>query len=156
MSIHGAIETGDESEIDTREWRIRRFHEDQKCKVLVANPAACGEGISLHKVCHYALYLDRTFNAAHYLQSVDRIHRLGLPQNIDTEIEILEAYDTIDFIVDNRLKAKIQSMGEVLDDPDLRALAYDPEDIIEELPGGIDKTDLLDIQKHLGGNAYNY
>jgi len=151
VSIHGSIETGDETEIDTREWRIRRFHEDQGCKVLIANPAACGEGISLHKVCHYALYLDRTFNAAHFLQSVDRIHRLGLPSSTITEVEILLADDTIDFVVDSRLKDKIQAMGEVLDDSDLRALAYDPEDIIEELPGGIDNTDLFELHRHIGG-----
>lgn len=150
VSIHGQIETGDESENDTREWRIRRFHEDPDCRVLVANPAACGEGISLHKICHYALYLDRTFNAAHYLQSVDRIHRLGLPSNAVTEVEILQADDTIDYVVDSRLKDKIIAMGEVLDDSDLCALAYDPEDIIEELPGGIDKADVKEIQKHLG------
>jgi hypothetical protein len=31
----------------------------------------------LHKVCQNAIYVDRTFNAAHFLQSEDRIHRLG-------------------------------------------------------------------------------
>lgn len=149
VSIYGAIETGDENEAHTREGRIRRFHEDPDCKVMIANPAACGEGISLHKICHNAIYLDRTFNAAHYLQSIDRIHRLGLSPEVDTEIEIISANDTIDEVINNRLKNKILTMGKVLDDFDLGALAYDPEDIVEEIPGGIDISDLDEIKIHI-------
>ena len=149
VSIYGGIDTGDENDIETREGRIRRFHEDVNCKVLVANPAACGEGISLHKVCHYAIYLDRTFNAAHYLQSMDRIHRLGLSHNVTTEVEILLADDTIDDVVESRLTDKIRTMGKVLDDHDLRTLAYDSEDVIEDIVGGIDKEDISEIKNHL-------
>lgn len=151
VSIYGAIETGNENEIETREWRIRRFHDDPDCQVLIGNPAACGEGISLHKVCHYALYVDRTFNAAHYLQSVDRIHRLGLPPDVVTEVEILRASDTIDIVVENRLGDKIRTMGKVLDDPDLCTMAYDPEDIIEDIPAGMDKRDIHEIRRYLMG-----
>jgi len=150
VSIYGEIETGDEQEAQTREWRIRKFHDDPDCKVLIGNPAACGEGISLHKVSHYAIYLDRTFNAAHYLQSLDRIHRLGLPRNVKTNIELVEAVGTIDSIVDKRLRKKIFKMSAVLDDFDLRTLAYDPEDISGEIEGGIDRNDVQEIVKHLG------
>jgi SNF2 family DNA or RNA helicase len=153
VSIYGDIETGDENESYTREGRIRRFHEDPNCMVMIANPAACGEGISLHKICHTALYLDRTFNAAHYLQSVDRIHRLGLPSNITTNVEILLAEDTIDDTVVTRLGNKIAAMSAVLEDADLRTLAYDPEDIIGDVPGGIDKDDFNEIKKHLEGKT---
>ena len=45
--------------------------------VLVANYASCAEGISLHHVCHNAIYIDRSFQADQYLQSIDRICRLG-------------------------------------------------------------------------------
>ncbi|MBX2990224.1 MAG: DEAD/DEAH box helicase [Bacteroidetes bacterium] len=153
VSIHGGVDTGSELELESREGRIRRFHVDSECKVLIANPAACGEGISLHRVCHHALYLDRTFNAAHYLQSVDRIHRLGLPPGVITHVEILQAHDTIDQVVDNRLKEKIAAMAQVLDDPDLRALAYDPEDVVEDMPAGIDTRDIAEIQNHILSGA---
>jgi SNF2 family DNA or RNA helicase len=116
---------------------------------MIANPAACGEGISLHKACHHAIYLDRTFNAAHYLQSVDRIHRLGLSQDEVTRIDILEAKDTIDSRVANRLKAKIDSMSLILNDPGLAALAYDPLDVVEEFPAGIQPEDVEQIMDHL-------
>ena len=57
---------------------IKKFKDkDSDCKVLVANYASCAEGISLHHVCHDAIYIDRSFQADQYLQSIDRICRLG-------------------------------------------------------------------------------
>ena len=104
--LSGQVATGDIDDDDTREGRIRKFHEDDGCKIMIANPAACGEGISLHHVCHHAIYLDRTFNAAHFLQSVDRIHRLGLPADQVTTVEVVEAVGTIDQTVALRLKKR--------------------------------------------------
>ncbi len=69
--IYGAVSAGDEEDISTREGQIKKFHFDFTCKVLIANPQACGEGISLHKICHNAIYLDRNFNDSHYLQSIN-------------------------------------------------------------------------------------
>src|SRR5690606_29748154 len=45
--------------------------------ILIANPAACAESISLHKTCYDAIYYDLSYNSAQYLQSLDRIHRVG-------------------------------------------------------------------------------
>ncbi|KJV30050.1 DEAD/DEAH box helicase [Luteibacter yeojuensis] len=118
--IHGGVGTGDDEDDDTREGKIRRFKEDGNTMVLVANPAAASEGISLHSVCHHAIYLDRSFNAAHYLQSEDRIHRFGLPKDQLTTVEIVECESSIDETVDIRLRAKIGRMAEVLNDPGLR------------------------------------
>lgn len=146
--LHGSVQTGAAEDPDTREGRIRQFHEDEDCRVMIANPAACGEGISLHKACHYAIYVDRTFNAAHYLQSVDRIHRLGLPDDQETKIDILEARWTIDSRVARRLSAKIEAMSTILNDPGLAALAYDPEDVMEEFPGGIQAEDVEEVVDH--------
>ena len=50
--------------------------------ILIGNPKKGGEGISLHYNCHNAIYLDRTYNAAEYLQSRDRIHRIGMPSDV--------------------------------------------------------------------------
>jgi len=147
--IYGAIATGADEDADTREGRIRRFHSDPACRVMIANPAACGEGISLHKACHHAIYVDRTFNAAHYLQSIDRIHRLGLGEGVATRIDILEAQDTIDSRVASRLKAKIDAMSLILNDPGLSALAYDPLDVVEEFPAGIQPEDVEQIVDHI-------
>lgn len=148
VSIYGAITTGSDEDETKREGRIKKFHEDQNCRIMIANPQACGEGISLHKVCHYAIYLDRNFNSAHFLQSIDRIHRLGLSPDIETNIEILVAQDTIDEVLIKRLNDKILAMGKILDDTYLKTLAYDPADI-ELTDTGIDINDLKEIKEHL-------
>lgn len=147
--LFGGVATGEEEDPETREGRIRRFHDDPSCQVMIANPAACGEAISLHQACHYAIYVDRTFNAAHYLQSIDRIHRLGLAAAQVTTVEVLEAEWTIDGRVARRLKTKIKAMSQILDDPGLRALAYDPEDIVEEFPAGLEPQDVEEVVDHL-------
>ena len=95
--------------------------------VLVANPAAAGEGISLHKECHRSIYIDRTFNAAHFLQSRDRIHRLGLPKNTQVKETILVHENQIDLKVEQNLKEKLDLMENVLNDfsinPSLKILS---------------------------------
>ncbi|WP_257667286.1 DEAD/DEAH box helicase [Parapedobacter tibetensis] len=147
--IYGEVPSGSEEDEKTREYQIREFHENPECKVMIANPQACGEGISLHKVCHYAIYLDRNFNAAFFLQSIDRIHRLGLEKGIVTKIEILITENTIDEVLIDRLNDKIKAMGNVLEDPYLSSLAYDPADISIEDEVGIDSVDFEVIKKHI-------
>jgi hypothetical protein len=115
--------------------------------VMVANPAAAGEGISLHKVCLNAIYVDRTFNAAHFLQSIDRIHRLGLADDEHPHVQILLSEDTIDEGVDARLTSKIQSMLAALNDETIypNPIVFDEE---EEL-GTMDRGDLDELRDHL-------
>lgn len=149
--IYGAVPTGEADDVSSREGRIRRFHEDESCRVMIANPAAAGEGISLHRSCQYAIYLDRTFNAAHYMQSVDRIHRLGSDRQ--ARVEVLQASGTIDVRIQSRLSLKIMAMAQILNDEGLRALAYDPEDVDEEFEGGVDLDDVEEIIDHLSGDG---
>lgn len=54
---------------------------DGDTQVLVSNPATLGESISLHQTVHDAIYFEYNFNLTFMLQSRDRIHRLGLPEN---------------------------------------------------------------------------
>jgi len=130
--IHGGVSVGSDED-DTRERRIKQFHEDASKFVLVANPAAAGEAISLHTVCHNAIYVDRTYNAAQFLQSEDRIHRVGLPKDTVTEVEILTAPNTVDESVNRRLIQKVSTMSRVLNDPGLHIDPNyeDPEDDAE-------------------------
>ena len=89
FQVDGRVPTSDDplqdffgsitSEDDTRERRIEQFLKIDGPAALVTNPATSSESISLHKACHNAIYLDRTYDAALFFQSIDRIHRLGLP-----------------------------------------------------------------------------
>lgn len=145
--IHGGVDAGSEEDADTREAKIKRFHDDPNAFVLVANPAAAGEGISLHTVCHDAIYLDRNYNAAQFLQSVDRIHRLGLDKAITTTVEILYCPDSVDESVTRRINFKINKMAEVLNDNSLRVeLEYADEEMVED---ELSLDDISDFVKHL-------
>lgn len=147
-SIHGGVPTGPDDDLSFREGRIKQFKTDAGCRVLVANPAACGEGISLHKEAHHAVYFDRSFNAAHFLQSIDRIHRRGLPEGTETFIDILCLNGTIEEAVRNRLSEKIKLLQQLLDDEDLSAMVFDPEDIElfgeDEVVSASDLTAVID------------
>ncbi len=150
--IYGGVPAKSDDDENSRESRIRKFHFDKTCRLLIANPQACGEGISLHTVCHHAIYLDRSFNAAHYLQSIDRIHRLGLDPCVDTTIEIMVSEDTIDDVVIRRLNEKILAMGQILDDRYLQTLVYDPADILASQEDGIDGKDFDEIKRHVNSH----
>lgn len=119
--IHGGVpsENADGTGGITREAELRRFRRDPDCFVMLANPAACGEGISLHHECHHAIYLDRTFNAGQFLQSQDRIHRLGLADNVTTQFTLLQSEGSIDDSVSARLEDKVRALSHLMDDPGL-------------------------------------
>lgn len=152
--IHGGVDAGDEDDDGTREGKIKAFHDDDNVMVMVANPAAAGEGVSLHRVCHYGIYLDRTFNAAHYLQSEDRIHRFGLPPDQDTFIEIVECEGSVDETVRERLGFKIGRMAEALEDSSLRPdpIPLDPSDIedYDEYSTGLAPDDIQALLRDFG------
>lgn len=144
LSLHGGIPTGSASSTEFREGRIAKFESDEECRIIIANPAACGEGISLHKAAHNAIYFDRSFNAAHFLQSIDRIHRRGLPEEVETNVHILYLEETIESAVRDRLDQKVGRMQKLLDDPDLSAMVFDPEDV--ERLGLDDSFDYSDLE----------
>ncbi|MCK1817473.1 DEAD/DEAH box helicase [Streptomyces sp. XM4011] len=130
-----------------RDEEIRRFREDPGCMVLLANPATLGEGISLHRDCHDAVYVDRDFMAGRFLQSLDRIHRLGLDPDTETRVTVLAVRDTIDEVVQVRLEQKLEFMGRILDDPAVQQLA----DLQEEpsVAAGLAPSDVESLLQHL-------
>ncbi|CAN5715501.1 hypothetical protein BH11PAT2_BH11PAT2_09140 [soil metagenome] len=55
---------------------VKRFQTDESVRICVANPAAAGAGVTLHAASD-AVYISHSNQAAHFLQSLDRIHRRG-------------------------------------------------------------------------------
>lgn len=97
------------------------------------------------------VYIDRSYNAGLYLQSLDRIHRLGLPPEQVTTAYILQSEGTIDTRVANRLELKIARLGDYLNDDGLSQASLpngDGDDPPESLLG-IDNLDLNDLFEHL-------
>ena len=106
----------DEEYSRTREAIVKEFHNPESSfKVLIANPFAVSESISLHRACHNAIYLERSFNAAHFLQSKDRIHRYGLKEGVETHYYYLVSADSVDNTVHTRLQVKEQRLLEIIE-----------------------------------------
>jgi SNF2 family DNA or RNA helicase len=84
--------------------------------ILIANPAACAESISLHKTCHNAIYYDLTYNCAQYLQSLDRIHRVGGSETVEANYFFLQYENTIDQDILSNLRRKADRMSKIIDE----------------------------------------
>lgn len=104
--------------------------------VVIANPFSVAESISLHKGCHNAIYLERDYNCSNFLQSKDRIHRVGLPENQLTRYYYIISNDSIDEVISDSLATKIQRMNEIINDeiPLLKIINDDDEtDLVKSL-----------------------
>ena len=108
---------------EEREQIIIDFHNNPDLSVIIANPHAVGESISLHKACHNALYLEQGYNAGVYMQSKDRIHRVGLNDNDATNYYYFHAADSIDSIAYNRVMQKERRMLELIESEEIPLLA---------------------------------
>jgi SNF2 family DNA or RNA helicase len=122
----------DSTEPGNRDDIIKKFKEDDEPQILVTSAASLGESVSLHKnskgetVCNHAIYLDRNFNGAQYMQSMDRIHRIGMKPDAQVEYHIILAKNTIDEVINARLDSKWRDMLVALDDDMLDGLNIDP------------------------------
>ena len=105
-------------------------------QVLLTNPHTLAESVSLHSVCHDALYFEYSYNLVHLLQSKDRIHRLGLSEDQYTQYYFLQTgYETedgewsMDGAIYERLVEKERIMLKAIDSNMLEAMPTDEEDL---------------------------
>ncbi len=101
------------NDIEERREAVRRFQEDDQTMLFVGNPAAAGAGLTLHRA-RVAIYESMSNQAAHYLQSLDRIHRRG--QRREVEVIVLLADSTIEVNEYQRLLGKERSAQDLLGD----------------------------------------
>lgn len=130
---------------DERQDIINRYRHGE-FPVLITNPQTLAESVSLHSVCHDAVYIEYSYNLVHLLQSKDRIHRLGLSEGQYTQYRFLmEYYDfqgqevSFDRAIYDRLQDKEQLMLDAIDDDVLEETTSTEEDlqmIFDEVFGG--------------------
>lgn len=102
--------------------------------ILIANPAACSESISLHKTCHKAIYYDLSYNCAQYLQSLDRIHRVGGSEKVDVNYYFLQYKNTIDSDILQNVRSKANRMYSIIEDgTDIYSLDMFADETIDEV-----------------------
>ncbi|MCT4642659.1 MAG: DEAD/DEAH box helicase [Bacteriovoracaceae bacterium] len=94
---------------------VTKFQENENYNLIIANPAAAGAGVTLHSA-RSAIYESMSNQTAHFLQSLDRIHRRGQSKEVDYYF----------LITSNSLeKRNIDVLLRKLDDS--KALLSDPE-----------------------------
>ncbi len=105
-------------------------------QVLLTNPHTLAESVSLHSICHDAVYYEYSYNLVHLLQSKDRIHRLGLPAGQYTQYyymglnyEVEGNAWSMDRQVYDRLAEKEQTMLDAIDNHVLETLPSSQEDL---------------------------
>ena len=172
--IHGEISRNNLVE-ENRDKSIKKFKDDPDPCVLIATPPSLSESVSLHinenrkRVCNHAIYLDRNYNAAQYVQSMDRIHRVGMDLSDDSSFSIefedlgvkkerkfkrnqiyyhfIIANNTIDETIHDRLEQKFRSMNEALNDDWPQTLDYDGNSV--NISNNSAKNDLISLVTHL-------
>jgi SNF2 family DNA or RNA helicase len=74
---HGLVRIdGTVSSSQERTKMVKAFQNDPNVRIFIGNPGAAGAGITLHAASE-CVYVSFSNQAAHYLQSLDRIHRIG-------------------------------------------------------------------------------
>ena len=97
LIIYGDVPIKDRAQV------VKDFQDVDRYKILIANPSAAREGLTLTKA-NNAIYLDRNFNLVDYLQSQDRIHRISQEKNCN--IYKLITKNSIDEYVDKVIEVK--------------------------------------------------
>jgi SNF2 family DNA or RNA helicase len=134
LKVYGGVPAFDEEsdpDFENRERNIRDFKTLSVAErpVLIANPAACAESVSLHRICHHAIYLERTFNCGQFLQSMDRIHRVGMPRHVRPVYHIPLIECAVEQILDRRLRDRQRVLYHVLND-DMAVLGFEDESFL--------------------------
>lgn len=114
-----------------RKEEMRRFAEDESCRVFVGSLQAAGLGIDLTAASTVILY-DRWWNAARENQAIDRVHRIG--QKWAVQVYKLISKGTIEEKIDQIITKKSKLMEEIIpvdDEAEIKTLSR--EELIDIL-----------------------
>ena len=104
---------GSVADAGDREQAVISFQTEPGTMLFLGNPAAAGAGITLTAAKH-AVYESLSNQGAHYLQSIDRIHRRG--QTRDVEYHVLLCADSLDVGNYAKLVEKERGAADLLGD----------------------------------------
>lgn len=99
-----------------RQQALSKFKNTDKFKYLIANPASAGHGLNL-QYCSNIIYYELDYNLENYLQSIDRINRIGQKNKMTVFYLIAEA--TLEGFIFKKLKLK-QDINKKIDVSELR------------------------------------
>lgn len=122
-----AIVTGN---VKDREAQIKKFKEDDNCKVIIGTIGALGTGFTLTEATT-AIFFDQPWNYSNFEQCADRIYRIGTKDSVN--IISLICKNTIDEFVNRTIKKK-RMMGDAIID---RQFSVQDEKILSFMMDGI-------------------
>ncbi len=103
--------------LDERQAILAQFRAG-KLDFLITNPHTLAESVSLHSICHDAIYFEYSYNLVHLLQSKDRIHRLGLSDDQYTQYYYMETefttHDGEEYSLDTMIRGRLQEKEAVM------------------------------------------
>lgn len=102
---------------------VKRFQNDSKINIFIGNPAAAGAGLNLHSASN-CVYVSFSNQAAHYLQSLDRVHRIGQKAS-EVSYHFLLCRNTIEENELKRLSMKERSQKDLLGDSESQELTLE-------------------------------
>lgn len=119
---YGLVRYDGSTPVPDRREAVRTFQSEGSTRLFVGNPAAAGAGLTLH-AARLAVYESLSNQGAHYLQSLDRIHRRGQEQPV--EYTFLVCDGSIEEADLEALRRKERSAQELLGDPFEAAVTRD-------------------------------
>ena len=108
-------------------------NQNSKLQVIIANPKACSESISLHKDCQNAIYYDMSYNAAEFLQSLDRIHRVGGSEKFPVNYFFLNYQNSVDEKIFSRVRQKADEQMKIIEKDNLLFSDSEEDEDYDEL-----------------------
>ena len=123
-----------ETDLDQRKnIKIDFNDKESSLDAIVATPQSCAESISLHQACTNAIYYDLSYNAAEFLQSLDRIHRVGGSENTPVEYDFLHYNHSVDIKVYNKVFQKADRQMRIIEEENFTFDLSDEEESWEDL-----------------------
>ncbi len=123
-----------ETDLDQRKnIKIDFNDKESSLDAIVATPQSCAESISLHQACTNAVYYDLSYNAAEFLQSLDRIHRVGGSENTPVEYDFLHYNHSVDIKVYNKVFQKADRQMRIIEEENFTFDLSDEEESWEDL-----------------------
>jgi SNF2 family DNA or RNA helicase len=132
-SDYGAAPFSGEVPAAQRENTVRAFQEEESPSILVAVPAAGGVGITL-TAAQTAIYLEKTWNAEHWMQSVDRIHRIGQTGTVNVISMVgCKVDEIIHWNLRRKEKQQAETLGDYASEDNFSAIGITKEELLEAL-----------------------
>ena len=120
------------TEVSERERIKNEFNNpSSSLNAIIATPQSCSESISLHKDCQNAIYYDINYDAAEFIQSLDRIHRVGGSEDKPVDYNFLHYENSIDIKIYERVFKKADQQMKVIENDNMTFSIPEDEDYEE-------------------------